>query len=152
MSKERTVTPEERREWRQEVGAEPRDPAPRAEESVSSSTPALKKLLPPLEVLTGKEAQRALKPFGRTQATLDLHGVSKLDAYEQVSNFVRAMQAAGARHVTIITGKGRTSEGVLRANLPHWLNEPHLRRLIGAMAIATPDKGGSGALHVLLKK
>ncbi len=152
MAKDRTLTPDERKAWRQEVGLErkERDAATTLEAGAAPSP--VKRLLPPLEVMSGRDANRALKPHGRAQATLDLHGMSKLDAYEAVRDFIADAHHAGARHLAIITGKGRTSDGVLRANLPHWLNELALRRHIGAIAQASRDKGGSGVFHVLLKR
>ena len=113
MKKDRVLTPEERRHWRQEVGEEPR---PRSSENARSSdvenqgsgtTKLRLNALPPLAVLTGRQAQRALKPFGRAQAVLDLHGVGKLDAYSMVRDFVCTAHAQGGRHLCIITGKGR---------------------------------------------
>lgn len=151
MTKDRQLTPEERRHWRQEVGLEPKERRAPEPDRPEAST-ALKRALPALEVLTGREAERATKPFGRTQATLDLHGMGKLDAYEATRTFIHDAFAAGARHVMIITGKGRTSDGILRANLPHWLNEPALRRMVGTIAQGARDKGGSGVFHVLLKR
>lgn len=152
MAKDRTLTPQERRHWRQEVGLEPRERKPSTGDEATPQVSPVKRLLPPLELLTGRDATRAIKPFGRAQATLDLHGMGKLDAYEAVREFVTDAYASGARHIAIITGKGRTSDGVLRTNLPHWLNEPPLRRYVGAIAQASRDKGGSGVFHVLLKK
>lgn len=151
MANDRTLTPEERRHWRQEVGLERKQREATANEDAAAPTP-VKRLLPPLEILAGRDANRAIKPFGRAQATLDLHGIGKLDAYEAVREFIADAYAAGARHLAIITGKGRTSDGILRSNLPHWLNEPALRRMVGAIAQASRDKGGAGVFHVLLKK
>ncbi len=152
MAKDRQLTPEERRHWRQEVGLERKEREVRALDARPESSAALKRALPALEVLTGREAERATKPFGRAQATLDLHGMGKLDAYEATRAFIHDAFTAGARHVVIITGKGRTSDGILRANLPHWLNEPALRRMVGTIAQGARDKGGSGVFHVLLKR
>ena len=152
MSKSRDLTAEERRLWRQAMGHEPKPKEePPATPTAEKKAPA-KKALPPLAVQEGKQAARTLKPQGRVQATLDLHGTGKLEAYSMVQEFLLAAHAKGKRHVAIITGKGRTSEGVLRTNLPHWLNEPALRRIVGSIAQATPDKGGSGVFHVLLKR
>lgn len=152
MGKDRKLSPEERRHWRQEVGLEPKQSEPIQASGAAIAPSPVKRTLPPLEVLTGREGTRALKPFGRAQATLDLHGMGKLDAYEATRDFVADCYSAGARHLAIITGKGRTSDGVLRANLPHWLNELPLRRMVGGIVQASPDKGGSGVFHVLLKR
>ena len=51
--------------------------------------------------------------------------------------------------VLVITGKGR---GVLREEVPRWLNEPGLRDAVLSFAYARPADGGEGALYVLLKR
>ena len=107
--------------------------------------------LAPLKPLPLREAKRVFK--NPIEATLDLHGMAKLDAYVRVQQFVMRAHCSGRRHVAIITGKGRMGEaGVLRSNLPHWLNEPTLRPLISAFAYARAEKGGEGVTHVLLKR
>ena len=108
--------------------------------------------LPPVATLTPRTAARQLKSRGPIMATLDLHGLSKTEAYERMQTFIRRQFSLGHRHVLVITGKGRVGEGVLRRAVPEWLNEPAMRRMVAGMAIASPEKGGEGALHVLLKK
>jgi DNA-nicking Smr family endonuclease len=105
----------------------------------------------PLSPLSMREAKRAFAPYP-LDATLDLHGLGKLDAYARVQQFIDHQHRAGRRHVQIITGKGKAGEvGVLRQSLPQWLNESPLRPRISAFATARPEKGGTGVLHVLLK-
>ncbi len=108
--------------------------------------------LPPVATLTPRTAARQLKSRGPIMATLDLHGLSKIEAYGRTKNFIGKQFALGHRHVLVITGKGRVGEGVLRRAVPEWLNEPDMRRMVAGMAVASPEKGGEGALHVLLKK
>jgi DNA-nicking Smr family endonuclease len=105
----------------------------------------------PLAPWDGRQAARQLKARGKVNATLDLHGFSKLDAYARLQHFITRHYALGHRHLLIITGKGTVGEGVLRRAVPQWLNEPALRPMVAGMALAAPEKGGSGALHVLLK-
>lgn len=107
------------------------------------------------EVLTPlpiREAAKRFKSHSAIEATLDLHGLNKTEAYTAVARFITREHARGTRHLLIITGKGREGEGVLRRELPHWLNEPALRRHISAFAHAHPTRGGAGVMHVLLKK
>lgn len=87
----------------------------------------------------------------RPERTLDLHGRRAEDAHAAVRAFVLAAQAEGLRCVAIVTGKG-TGEtgGVLRRELPHWLNAPPLRGLI--LAIAHPHRANTGAVHLLLRR
>jgi len=68
-----------------------------------------------------------------------------------VERFLAAALADGLRCVAIVTGKGPAPEGgVLRRELPHWLNAPSLRPyLLGA---AHPHAGNQGAVHLLLRR
>lgn len=87
----------------------------------------------------------------RPERTLDLHGLSAAAAHAAVCRFVRAAHAAGLRCIAIITGKGAgEGGGVLRRELPHWLNAPELRRLI--LAAAHPHRANPGAVHLLLRR
>lgn len=87
----------------------------------------------------------------RPERTLDLHGHRAEDAHAAVRTFVLAAQAEGLRCVAIVTGKG-TGEtgGVLRRELPHWLNAPPLRGVV--LAVAHPHRANTGAVHILLRR
>jgi DNA-nicking Smr family endonuclease len=55
------------------------------------------------------------------------------------------------RCVAVVTGKGSTPEGgVLRRELPHWLNAPDLRPLL--LGAAHPHAANPGAVHLLLRR
>ena len=168
--KKRLPTAEERRIWRESnrftLKATPPEADDEAEEKDAlaaeiesppiTQTPARKPskkpvALPPITPLTTRAAARQLKSRGAIMATLDLHGLSKIDAYEHLRAFIAKQFALGHRHVLVITGKGRVGEGVVRRAVPEWLNEPAMRRMVAHIAIAAPEKGGEGALHVLLK-
>ena len=59
------------------------------------------------------------------------------------------------RCVLVITGKkiGKNgAEGVLRREVPKWLNISPLRQMIIMTSWAQNKDGGDGALYVLLKK
>jgi DNA-nicking Smr family endonuclease len=128
--------------------APPRPAADSKAPPTAAATPT-PRALPALKPLPRREAARVRKlPI---EAVLDLHGLTKLEAYERVGSFLCAQVAGGVRHVLIITGKGRQGEGVLRQNLPHWLNEPALRRLVAGFVAGRPEKGGDGVMHVLLR-
>lgn len=87
----------------------------------------------------------------RPERTLDLHGKRAAEAYAEVRAFVLAAHAAGLRCIAIVTGKGAgEAGGVLRRELPHWLNAPELRGLI--LALAHPQGGNVGAVHLLLRR
>ena len=85
------------------------------------------------------------------QEGLDLHGMNRVQAAEQVAGFVRAATARGLRCVRIVHGKGlgsRNREPVLKGKLRAWLAP---RDEVLAFCQAPAAEGGSGALLVLLK-
>lgn len=90
---------------------------------------------------------------GRTPAVrkLDLHGHTASAAHRALGPFLEAAAADGVRCVEIVTGRGAGPEGgVLRRELPHWLNAPELRSLI--LGAAYPHAANQGAVRVLLRR
>lgn len=92
-------------------------------------------------------------------ATLDLHGMTQAEAHGALKKFIASSSDMGDRCVLIITGKGGVRRedtmektGVLRENLPKWLNGADLRGKILSLCQAQPRHGGSGAFYVLLKR
>jgi DNA-nicking Smr family endonuclease len=90
----------------------------------------------------------------RPEARLDLHGMTRQEAHGALTAFMARTESAGRRCVIVITGKGRVSEGggVLRNEVPGWLNAPAIRHRILGFAEAQPKDGGAGALYVLLRR
>ncbi len=92
------------------------------------------------------------------EARLDLHGDTQDQAHAALGRFLGESQARGLRCVLVITGKGATTEaamgagGVLRAQVPRWLNEPANRARVLAFDYAQPKHGGLGAIYVLLRR
>jgi len=91
-----------------------------------------------------------MRPEGR----LDLHGMTADRALSALNAFLADRQAAGKRCVLVITGKGSLKEGggVIRRELPSWLNAPGNRSRVLGFAGAQPADGGGGAFYVLLKR
>ena len=58
--------------------------------------------------------------------------------------------------VLIITGKGKmgaeSERGVLRRQVPHWLNQPEFRALVVGFEEAHIGHGGEGALYVRIRR
>ena len=79
------------------------------------------------------------------QDALDLHGMNRVEAAQQVAEFVRAAAARGLRCVRIVHGKGL---GILKARLRKLL--PRRDEVI-AYCQAPANEGGAGALLVLLR-
>jgi DNA-nicking Smr family endonuclease len=84
----------------------------------------------------------------RPEARLDLHGMTRDEAFEALSGFVARAQAIGIRVALVITGRS----GVLRDEVPRWLTMTALRPRILGMAEAKPRDGGAGALYVLIRR
>ncbi len=77
------------------------------------------------------------------------------EAHAALVRFLAGAQAAGLRSVLVITGKGYGTEGtvgVLKTNVPRWINEPPLRERVLAFTHASRTYGGEGALFVLLRR
>jgi DNA-nicking Smr family endonuclease len=82
------------------------------------------------------------------EARIDLHGHSYDSAYRSLVAFLVRSISEGKRLVLVITGKG----GVLRNNLPLWLNGAELCDRVIGMREAHPKHGGGGAFYVALQK
>lgn len=83
--------------------------------------------------------------------TLDLHGRTAQRAYHALHAFLIAAHADHVRCVEVITGRG-TGEtgGVIRRELPLWLNLPTLRPLV--LAATHPHSANPGSVRLLLRK
>jgi DNA-nicking Smr family endonuclease len=86
----------------------------------------------------------------RPERTLDLHGRRAEEAHGATIAFLRNAHADGVRCVAIVTGKGSGEGGILRRELPHWLNLPSVRPLI--LGAAHPHRANTGAIHLLLRR
>ncbi|MFC0407662.1 Smr/MutS family protein [Roseomonas elaeocarpi] len=131
-------------------------PAPATAVVARPAAPALRLPPPPISVGTpgpGLDARRwrdLRRGKLRPERTLDLHGRRAQDAHGAVLHFLAEAHADGLRCVAIVTGKGSGEGGVLRRELPHWLNLPALRPLLLGAAHSGP--ANTGAVHLLLRR
>jgi DNA-nicking Smr family endonuclease len=143
------------------------DPAPPAAAPVRPMPVAKPRPLPPP---VQKPSPPPLAPLGRRfkqdvargrraiDGRLDLHGMTQDRAHSALLHFLHSAQARGARTVLVITGKGApggdfTAErGVLRRQVPRWLELPELRSLVIGFEQARTGHGGEGALYVSLRR
>lgn len=124
--------------------------------TVSMSSAAEKPLAPFSRRLRQRLA-RGSEPLDRC---LDLHGLTQVEAHRTLARFLRDAQAAGARTVLVVTGKGAHKgeaalpgeRGVLRRLVPLWLREPSFRPYVLAVETAHAVHGGTGALYVRLRR
>ena len=95
------------------------------------------------------------------EARIDLHGMTLAEAHPELIRFILNAHAAGKRLVLVITGKGREGDGggpipqrrgVLRQQLPHWLNAPPLGPVVLQITQAHRKHGGEGAFYVYLRR
>lgn len=137
---------------------------PRRQGSASNATPSARPKSPdsPPDLspgIAGGLDQRTLvrlKRGGiRPETQIDLHRMTQDEAHAALIRFLAAAQQAGRRCVLVITGKGFGSEGavgVLKTNVPRWINESPNRERVLACAFAAGRDGGEGALYVLLRR
>jgi DNA-nicking Smr family endonuclease len=88
----------------------------------------------------------------RVDLELDLHGLTRDEAIENLERFVRGAHNRGQKGVLVITGKGNNSPGepILKAAVIKWLREEG-KEMVAEFAAAPREMGGSGALVVFLK-
>ena len=85
------------------------------------------------------------------EAELDLHGLTRLEAQQQLNEFINECRGYSIRCVRIIHGKGYGSSNqgpVIKPLVNQWLQR---RAEILAFCSARPADGGTGAVYVLLK-
>jgi DNA-nicking Smr family endonuclease len=82
----------------------------------------------------------------RAARTLDLHGFTADRAFRALASFLRSAHSEGLRCVEVVTGQG----GVLREELPHWLNLPEMRPMI--LGAVHPHATNPGAVRLLLRR
>jgi len=150
------ATKPESTEGRTAASSRPGPPPPSGAAPPSEPGP---KPTPPLHAgefagLDRRSADRLRRGQLKIDSRLDLHGMTRAAAQDALRGFIGAAAARGDRCVLVITGKGAFSEagGVLRREMPRWLNLPDLRPRVVAFTEAQPRHGGSGALYVLLRR
>lgn len=112
--------------------------------------------------LDRRSAERLRKGQMPIEATLDLHGMTQVEAFPALRDFVVSCALARKRCVLVITGKGggegglrdplSSGQGVLKRRLPEWIQDPALAPYILKLQAAKPQHGGGGAYYVLLRR
>ncbi len=90
----------------------------------------------------------------RPANTLDLHGMTEEAARARVFRFVRQSRKSGLTCVALVHGRGLRSPAgaVLKRAVPEWLTQLPLAQDVIAFSSAPVDRGGDGALWVLLDR
>lgn len=130
------------------------EPAPRA------------KPAPDLQAFDQKRARKLKTGRAEIEARLDLHGLKQVEAHAALRRFLASCHGNGLRTVLVITGKGGSAgarraehdgwaggheRGVLKRNVPRWLAEPDLRRIVVSYTDSSIRHGGEGAIYVHLR-
>ncbi|MEE2661944.1 MAG: Smr/MutS family protein [Pseudomonadota bacterium] len=104
--------------------------------------------------LDRRSMDRLRKGKVRPTAQLDLHGLTVEKAHGAFNNIIQRAYAEGKRCILVITGKGLTKRGagIIRRELPQWINAAENRGLILGFSPAQPQDGGEGAFYLLIKR
>ena len=140
-------------------------PRPVSKPAKVAKTPAKP---PPLAALDRRKARQIGAGRIEVEARIDLHGMRQSEAHLALRRFLAQAYAGGRRWVLVITGKGlrrsadeaadewelagRAEPGVLKRNVPRWLDEPELRAIVVGFTTAAIRHGGDGALYVQLRR
>ena len=121
----------------------------------------------PIATFDRKKMRKIRTGQADIEARIDLHGMRQDEAHIALVGFLHRCQAKGQRWILVITGKGKLADrdddapfdmtrqrerGVLKRNVPRWLDEPELRSLVVSYTTAAAQHGGEGALYVHLRK
>jgi DNA-nicking Smr family endonuclease len=132
---------------------------------VETPTPKPSRSTPPeLSPFDRNSARKIRGGRAEIEARVDLHGMRQHEAHAALRRFLVSCQGRGLRYVLIITGKGKAmgpaadhigeadrERGVLKRNVPRWLEEPDLRALVVSFTTAAIQHGGEGAIYVHLR-
>jgi DNA-nicking Smr family endonuclease len=89
------------------------------------------------------------------QGHLDLHGLTRDEAREELEAFLARSRQAGKRCVLVVHGRGLHSKDqmpVLKDALKRWMATARFADHVLAFATARPHDGGAGAVYVLLRR
>ena len=87
------------------------------------------------------------------QAQLDLHGLTRQEAFRKLEDFLHGSALQGFTCVRVIHGSGKHSPSrrpILKESLQKWFKQKRLGRYVMAYSSARPADGGLGAVYVLL--
>ena len=105
----------------------------------------------------GKLKRGKLRPEGK----IDLHGMTLDRAHPILTGFVMNAHAQGKRLILVVTGKGKMRDeggpipvrhGVLRHQVPQWLQMQPMKSVVLQIAQAHVSHGGGGAYYVYLRR
>ena len=106
-------------------------------------------------ILKNKKLLKTHKSFNKKKIEadmiLDLHGYTLYSAKILLHKIISKCYEKNVRNILIITGKGQNNKGVLKEEVPKWLNDKFLNKFIVKFNVAPAHSGGEGALLVRIK-
>jgi len=102
--------------------------------------------------LDRRSAERLKRGEMAIDGTLDLHGMTQDAARAALGGAIERAWSEGRRLLLVVTGKGSNGDGVLRRQVPRWMNQSPLRERIVSFCHAKAHHGGEGALYVLVRR
>ena len=120
-----------------------------------AATPPRRTTPPPLAPIDRRTKQRLARGATEIGGRLDLHGLTQAGAHAALARFLHRAQARDVKVVLVITGKGGSDgegRGVLKRQVPMWLEGPELRSLVIGYDNAGIGHGGAGALYVRVRR
>ena len=120
-----------------------------------AATPPRRTTPPPLAPIDRRTKQRLARGATEIGGRLDLHGLTQAEAHAALARFLHSAQARDVKVVLVITGKGGSDgegRGVLKRQVPMWLEGAELRSLVIGYDNAGIGHGGAGALYVRVRR
>ena len=144
----------------QPAAAVPARPVPKGKvlTAVAPSRAATPATPPPLATFARREKRELARGRTAIDARIDLHGMTQAQAHAALVRFLHRAQDDGAKFALVVTGKGSraadgaSERGVLRRQVPLWLQLPDLRDIVVGFEEAHVGHGGEGALYVRLRR
>ena len=123
----------------------------------ASVAPRAPRKTPPLAPIDKRTKQKLARGTDAIDARIDLHGMTQSEAHHALVRFLMRAQRDGARMALVITGKGARADpdrerGVLKRQVPLWLESAELRPFVIGYDAASHGHGGQGALYVRVRR
>ena len=87
----------------------------------------------------------------RPDGIIDLHGYKLKTGKIKLQSYIFYAYEKNLRNILVVTGKGHKNTGVLKKEVPTWLNEKETKPYLVNFEIAPNNFGGEGALLVRIK-
>jgi DNA-nicking Smr family endonuclease len=138
--------------------------APKNEATNAGGNGATRRAPPDLATFDRNSVRKIRLGHIDIEARVDLHGMRQGEAHAALRSFLLRCQNRGLRYVLVITGKGKATSrsespygdyeserGVLKRNVPRWLEEPEIRSIVVSYTTAAIHHGGEGAIYIHLR-